>query len=175
MKQFILAFALLFGLATTILAQEKGDISIGIGISPEYDGISSALYFNKHLSDRWQLGLMPFTRLFESSTSAYDFKRTYIGLNVNTRYYFLTNRTVLPYAFAYAGYASSFIRREYSTTTEKETTHHYDFCPGIGTQIQFGKSGWSFDFNIGHLWFNQFSGAEKFRGLQYSFGFFKRF
>jgi len=174
MKTILLLTALLLGTAINSVAQEKGDWSFGLGLSPYWDGLSASIYANRHMGDRWQVGLMPFTRYYTYTGNFATTNQYYLGANLNARYYVLKEKKLLPYRYGFGGYAQTYTNTDDGSTISKERQNNYDFSLGLGTQYQLGNKGWSLDLNIGYLWFNEINGADKFRAPFYSFGVFKR-
>lgn len=174
MKTTLLLITILLGQAINSFAQEKGDWSFGLGLSPYWDGLSTSIYANRHIGDRWQVGLMPFTRYFKYSGNSSTTNQYYLGVNLNARYYVLKEKKFLPYLYGFSGYATTYTNIDDGSSISKESQNHYDLSIGIGTQYQLGNRGWSLDLNIGYLWFNEINGLDQFRAPFYSFGVFKR-
>ncbi len=174
MKTILLFLMLLLGQAMHSIGQDKGHWSIGLDLSPYWDGLSTCIYVNRHISNRLQIGIMPLTRFYKYTGSHSTFKQYYLGMNLNTRYYMLKERRMLPYLYSFGGYIKTFERIDDGSDIEKDSQNNYNFSVGLGTQYKIGLKGWSIDMNIGYLWFNQINGFNKFHAPFYSFGIFKQ-
>lgn len=52
---------LLVGIAGAVFGQTEGKWSVGVGYSPSVqDGSTFAVYINRHMGNKWQIGLIPF-------------------------------------------------------------------------------------------------------------------
>ncbi len=84
MKVLSISFLLVFALTANAFGQADGKWSAGVGVTPFADGFSSALYFNRHVGERWQFGAMPLYRYVKFSSGS---KSVILGLNFNSRFY----------------------------------------------------------------------------------------
>ena len=168
MRRLIVILFFILGLSSTNFGQDS-KWSLGLGVSPQWDGVSTSIYINRNIGDHWQFGLMPIYRYYEYSTSQRDF----YGVNLNSRFLILPETKLQPYLYGFSGYLSSSFRGENSSSTR---TDNINFSLGAGTTFKIGQSKWSLDANIGYLWFRGINGSiEKFRSPFYSFGVFRKF
>ena len=171
MKSFLISFAIVFGALTNSLSQSDGKWSAGVGVTPFAFGFSSALYFNRHLGDRWQLGAMPVFRYWQSDMSGMN--STSVGLSINSRYRFTNWQSVQPYAYGFGGYLKEYVTHGGTNPDQDFNRDYFKGSFGLGAQVPIGSKGWSFDFNGGYFWYYSFDGTQIYHSWFYSFGVFK--
>jgi len=173
-KRTLLLFAILLGLTMHSIGQENAKWSLGLGLSPFFDGINTAIYVNRHLGDRWQVGFMPFTRYTNFKSQNSNTNQFYFGANLNTRFYLLKEKRFLPYLYGFGGYVKTYTSVDDGSSISKESQNNFNYSLGAGTQFKIGEKGCSLDLNVGILWFNEFDLTSSLRAPFYSFGVFKR-
>lgn len=177
MKKWILSAALITFLLAPSLAQE-GKWSLGLGFSAEkYEKYrySGAIYINRNLGPRWQVGIMPTTSYYQTSGTGSTLTEFLLGVHVNTRFYFLTETKLKPYAFGYLG--NTFVFQEQVGDTEYTKTNESVMSGGIGLGLQYdiGKKGWSLDLNGALRYFRKPSKVAQHNEYFLSIGVFKKF
>ena len=174
MKKLLLAL-LVGGTALTGFAQPEnaGNWSVGVGVTSLGGGLTLGGYINKHLNDRWQVGVMPFARFYKFNSDFTNTRATTLGLNLNGRYYLVKWQLFLPYAYAYGGYGETYATFEHPSSVDKSTDRFFNTSVGLGTQILLGR-GWSVDANIGYFGYFGVNETGSITSYIYSFGMFKR-
>jgi hypothetical protein len=169
MKILLVSVLLVVLLGINSFGQADGKWSIGVGTSLR-NGFTADLYIDRHLGDRWQIGLMP-TALFSFNPIAVS---TMVVLNLNARFYFSNWQVVRPYTYSYAGYGEEFSRFIDSPDPMK-VVKFINASLGVGLRVPLGKKGWSLDGNVGYLGYFGTSVKKKFQTYVISFSVFKRF
>lgn len=175
MKQAVWAFVFVFGLALSASAQEEQKWSVGVGLTPQLNSITTSVYLNKHIGDRWHLGLMPIYIFSKTNCPLFVNYSNHIGLNFNSRYYFTKDNIFNPYAYGFGGYVHNYELQKDLTNTYKSNYHNVDVSVGAGTQIKSGYEGWSLDANIGYFMYSRIGEGFISGTLFYSIGIFMSF
>lgn len=173
----ILMFTFLFGLALFSNAQTSRDISLGLGMLPTGSGGLVVLYGNRHLNEKWQVGIMPMFRYGKGNlTTSTSEEYIMYALNLNTRYYFIDSKRWIVYGFGFGGFMKTY-HNYFDTdgTTKREVLNFIDLAGGGGTQLKLGQNGWSIDLTFGFVWMDSINGAQNTWGGILTFGVFKRF
>ena len=177
MTKRILIFAFLFGLAFTSKSQSNRDISTGLGVLPSEIGGLIVLYANRHLNEKWQVGLMPMFRYSSSSlTPSTSWEYILFAINLNARYYFVNSKRWIFYGFGIGGFMKTY--HNYFDTvaiTDREVLNFIGIGGGGGTQLKLGQNGWSIDLSLGIIRMDHINGAyDRWQGLL-TIGVIKRF
>jgi len=175
MRKIIFIVLIVCSAAGLGYAQERGDWYVGIGGTLFGGGTMLGMYVNQHLNARWQVGVMPFARIYNFNDGFSKNTSTTLGLNVNSRFYLARGRTLLPYAYTYGGYGESYNTFEYPTSITKSTDRFFNASLGLGVQVLLGEAGWSVDANMGYLGYFGLQDTGSFNTYIYSIGLFKRF
>ena len=178
MKVRTIIILLVFTLTVNSFGQADGKWSVGVGVTPVFDRAIGTIYINRHITEQWQVGAMPFVQFSSYTSSGMNSNTIMLGLNLNTRFYFSRWTKLLPYAYGYGGYGESHTDIEISTIPPPFSVvpKFYNASVGIGMQVPFGKSGWSLDGNFGYLGYFEIDGYNSpYHTTIYSFGIFKRF
>lgn len=174
MKRIAISALLLYSYAAS--AQTQGKWSLGVGATPAFDnGLTVGLYTNRHLSDHWEIGLMPYTWIYKKDGDSYDHNHHSLGLNLNARYTIIRWKVLGPYVYGYGGLGQTKYNYEGINAPSSITFNYSNFSTGIGSRIHLGSKDWSLDFNTGYFWINELDGDSKSSYLFYSIGVFKRF
>ncbi|MCB0497416.1 MAG: outer membrane beta-barrel protein [Cyclobacteriaceae bacterium] len=173
MKRVLVIILLAFSFAAS--AQTQGKWSLGVGATPSFQGGTTlGLYANRHLSDHWEVGVIPFTWL-NKNKDFYNEKIFSLGFNLNTRYTLINSKIFSPYLYGFGGIGHSKYSYEGTNSPPNSSFTYSNFSLGLGTRINIGSNGWSLDVNGGYIWVNGFNNGGTSRGLNYSVGIFKRF
>ena len=175
MKLNLILIGLLIGIVTNSVAQINRDFSVGVGFTPQWDGLMTNVYLNYHFNNRWQIGLMPLWRYESLQSDQVSHKEVFLGININSRLFIITGRRFTPYLYAFGGYIRESRRIEDLSGTYDSKYNHYDFSLGAGTQLNIGDSGWSLDLNLGYFWLMRPQLLWDFNSFIYSFGVIKKF
>ena len=170
----LLVISFLFGLALPSLAQNS-NWSVGLGVTPQWDAISTTLYANRHLGERWQIGLMPIGRWKKYEHDTYTANDNWLGINLNTRFHIVKDGLLTPYLYGFGGYINHEIKISDSSGKRNYKYDYLNFSAGGGTLINIGSKGWSIDVNVGYFWLHGYENGARFNDYFYSFGVFKRF
>jgi hypothetical protein len=160
MKTLIASGLLVFLLASNSYGQGDGKWSVGVNATPIFDGLTSSIFINRHIGERWQIGAMPFTRFYKYVDDFSKTTSTMAGLNFNARFY-LTKWTFLkPYTYGYTGYGETYSKFEHSNgPTFNNVIKFFNSSIGVGMQVPIGIRGWSLDGNFGYQGY--FANSEK--------------
>jgi hypothetical protein len=156
--------------------QGDGKWSAGVNATPIFDGLTSSIFINRHVGERWQIGAMPFTRFYKYVDDFSKTTSTMVGLNINARFYLAKWAFLKPYTYGYTGYGETYSKFEHNNApTSNDVIKFFNTSLGVGVQVPVGKRGWSLDGNFGYQGY--FANSEKydFHTYVYSFGIFKRF
>lgn len=162
-------------------AQTSGKWSVGVGYTPSIEGgLLFTAYGNRHLSDKWQIGLMPFG-WFNSESGYYNSSKSITtGLNISTRYFPFAHKVLSLYIYSYTGYAYSQSKYE-SISIDNITIKGslFDISLGLGLEAVLFKSDWSIDANVGYLSVKSFrkgrNSSDFYTMPMFSVGILKRF
>jgi hypothetical protein len=185
MKALVVSFLLVIIATFNSFGQADGKWSVGVGATPVFDGLTTSIYINRHLGERWQFGIMPFSRFYKLSSTytggaspiTSKTNSIMLGLNVNARYY-ITNKWafIKPYVYGYSGYGETHTKYEYTSyPTRSSVIKFFNTSLGLGVQVPIGRRGWSLDGNFGYQGYFATSEKYNFHTYVYSFGVFKRF
>jgi len=172
-----LTIALLIFMALGANAQTEGKWSVEVGYSPLIQsGSTFAVYVNRHLSEKWQIGLMPFGYIYNFSTDYSSFKSNSMGLNFTSRYTLIKGSISKTYIQSFGGYGRTTNTYQSSNLDEsKEDLDFLNFSVGVGVEIAIGKKGWFGDINLGYLRYYSLSDVNNFNSPIGSIGILKRF
>ena len=175
MKTPIIALLLFFAIGAN--AQTDGKWSAGISYTPMIQsGSTFATNINRHLSKKWQIGLMPFGYIHNFSTDFSSFKSNSMGLNFTSRYTLIIGNISKTYIQAFGGYGHTENTYQSSYYDErKEGLDYVNFSIGVGVEIAIGEKGWFGDINLGYLRYHSLSGVNNFNSAMGSIGVLKRF
>ncbi len=175
MKKLI--FILLLATPTLSFGQTKGKWSAGVSYTPLIQsGSTFATYLNRHLNEKWQIGLMPFGYFYNYKSDYSSFKSNSMGLNFTSRYVLLQGDISKTYIQAFGGYGHTANTYQNSNNSEqKEELDYLNFSVGVGVEIAIGKKGWFGDINLGYLRYHSLSEASNFNSAIGSIGILKRF
>lgn len=146
-----LLFILFVVLAANSNAQTVGKWSIGVGYTPSIQtGYAFAIYLNRHLGNKWQVGLTPFVWYDKNSaTQTVTANSTSLGLNLTSRFTPIQLNMFKPYLYGRAGYGNTLTK--YSNPNYADRNEDYvNFSLGIGTEVSI-SNGWAIDANLGYI------------------------
>ncbi len=167
--------------ALNATAQTEGKWSVGVGYTPSIVGGQTFTgYINRHLGEKWQVGVMPFGFFYkDTDSSGYTDKSHTIGLNLSTRFAPYQFKLLKPYIYAFTGYGLGVFKYSNQYSEGIDYSHNLDFSLGIGTEIRMGDGGWAIDLNVGSLLLKSEntdgSGSGGYLGPIFSVGILKRF
>ncbi len=168
---------ILIGLATLSFGQTNGKWSVGMGYTPAIQGGSTfSGYINRHLGDKWQVGIMPFGWFDSYENPGFSSQKTNsLGLNLTSRYSPLQLGIFKPYMYSFAGYGHSTFKYSFQNNpTEISTVDYLNFSIGVGGEFSVGR-GWSLDANYGYLRLEFFEDNGYINTMYFSVGILKRF
>ena len=168
---------LLLAFAINVNGQNDGKWSTGIGYSPSIQGGATfAIYLNRHVGKKWQVGLIPFGWLDSyTSVTGTSSKSNSLGLNLTSRFMPVQFNVFRPYLYAFSGFGhSTFKRTNPSYSIQVSTDDYFNYSVGIGVETII-TSGWSIDTNLGYLRLEFLNDGGYYNTPVFSVGVLKRF
>ena len=169
-----IVFAILLVLANLQMkAQDYTDWNVSLNFSSAiYSSIIIVPSVNYSLNNSFELGLMPsyFHNKIEFS-SGNTAEESSWGVNLIGKYYIYRENKMDPYASLILGYGHSTIIR----TNQTDYYDNINFSVLLGNELEIGKKGWIFDFNVGFILNRLYNKNQNRFTPIYTVGFKKRF